>query len=104
MPKLNVEWYAEGGFPDTGELFIARESGPELVGNIGNRAAVANNDQIVEGIAEAAYQGVSQAMRENKGNERQPVNVYIGNKKIYSGYGKYATSENNRYGTSIIKL
>lgn len=104
LPKLNVSWYAEGGFPDTGELFVAREAGPELVGNIGNKAAVANNDQIVEGIAQAAYQGVSQAMRENKGNERQPVNVYIGNKKVYSGYGQYISSENNMYGASTVRV
>ncbi len=104
LPKLNVQWYAEGGFPDTGELFIAREAGPELVGNIGNKAAVANNDQIEAGIAKAAYQGVSQAMQENRGNERQPVNVYIGNKKVYSGYGQYVSSENNMYGTNIIKV
>lgn len=42
---------AEGGFVDTGQLFIAREAGPELVGNINGRTAVANNEQIVEGIA-----------------------------------------------------
>lgn len=96
--------YAKGGFPETGQLFVAREAGPELVGNIGNKAAVANNDQIVAGIAQAAYQGVSQAMRENTGNERQPVNVYIGNKKVYSGYGQYVSSENNMYGTNTIKV
>lgn len=104
LPKLNISWYAEGGFPETGQLFVAREAGPELVGNIGNKAAVANNDQIVAGIAQAAYQGVSQAMRENTGNERQPVNVYIGNKKVYSGYGQYVSSENNMYGTNTIKV
>ena len=49
--------YAEGGFPPTGEMFVAREAGPELVGTIGNRTAVANNDQIISGIAE----GVSDA-------------------------------------------
>ena len=53
--------YATGGFPSTGELFVAREAGPELVGNIGRRTAVANNDQIVEGIA----YGVSVANRES---------------------------------------
>ena len=42
---------AGGGFVDTGQMFIAREAGPELVGTIGNRTAVANNDQIVQGIA-----------------------------------------------------
>ena len=100
--KFNA--YAEGGFPETGQLFVAREAGPELVGNIGNKAAVANNDQIIEGIAQAAYQGISQAMRENTGSERQPVIVYIGNKKVYSGYGQYVSSENNMYGTNTIKV
>lgn len=102
LPSFN--WFADGGFPETGQMFIAREAGPELVGNIGNKATVANNDQIEAGIAKAAYQGVSQAMQENKGNERQPVNVYIGNKKVYSGYGQYVSSENNMYGTNIIKV
>ena len=53
--------YASGGFPNTGELFFARENGiPELVGRIGNRTAVANNDQIIEGIR----QGVASANAE----------------------------------------
>lgn len=43
--------YASGGFPDQGQLFLANEAGPELVGQMGRRTAVANNDQIVEGIA-----------------------------------------------------
>lgn len=52
LPKLNVSWYANGGFPATGEMFIARENGiPEMVGRMGSRTAVANNDQIVEGVA-----------------------------------------------------
>jgi len=42
--------YAQGGFVE-GEYFLARESGPELVGRIGNRTAVANNDQIVSAVA-----------------------------------------------------
>ena len=42
--------FAAGGFPDQGQLFIAREAGPEYVGTIGDRTAVANNQQIVEGI------------------------------------------------------
>lgn len=45
--------YAQGGFPDAGQLFVARERGAELVGAIGNRTAVANNDQITEGIYKA---------------------------------------------------
>jgi methyl-accepting chemotaxis protein len=45
--------FASGGFPNAGEMFLARESGPEFVGRIGNRTAVANNDQITDGIATA---------------------------------------------------
>ena len=51
--------YATGGFPDTGQMFIAREAGPELVGRIGRRTAVANNDQIVQGIASAVRSAMS---------------------------------------------
>ena len=44
--------FASGGFPETGQLFLARENNkPELVGTIGGHTAVANNEQIVEGIA-----------------------------------------------------
>ena len=49
--------FAEGGFPDKGQLFIARESGAELVGQIGNRTAVANNDQIVDGVRDGVRDG-----------------------------------------------
>lgn len=50
IPTVSIPRYADGGFVDQGQLFIAREAGAELVGSIGNRTAVANNDQIVEGI------------------------------------------------------
>ena len=59
VPKLSGT-YADGGFPTEGSLFIANEQGPELVGQIGNQAAVANNGQIVDGIA----RGVANANRE----------------------------------------
>ena len=52
--------YASGGFPDEGQMFIAREAGAELVGTIGRRTAVVNNEQIVESVA----QGVADANAE----------------------------------------
>lgn len=51
LPGMNIPAYASGGFVPRGDLFIANESSPEFVGNIGNRTAVANNNQIVQGIA-----------------------------------------------------
>ncbi|MBR5829120.1 MAG: hypothetical protein IKY47_03560 [Bacteroidaceae bacterium] len=65
IPKLNVAWYANGGFPEAGQMFIARESGPEMVGSIGGRTAVANNDQIVEGISQGVYEAVMSAIANN---------------------------------------
>ena len=52
LKSFNISVKANGGFVDSGEMFIARENGlPEMVGRIGSHTAVANNDQIVEGIA-----------------------------------------------------
>ena len=69
---MTLSAYAAGGFPSAGEMFIARESGPEMVGTMGGRTAVANNDQIVDGIAA----GVARAMRENQGNGG-PATAYV---------------------------
>lgn len=54
---VGVPAFASGGYPTEGQIFLANENGPELVGTIGNRTAVANNDQIVAGIAD----GVAEA-------------------------------------------
>ena len=62
LPKL-----AEGGFVESGQLFIARESGAELVGSMNGQTAVANNDQIVAGI----QNGVAQANTETNALLRQ---------------------------------
>lgn len=59
IPKL-----ADGGQVDKGQVFIAREAGAEMVGAIGRKTTVANNQQIVDGI----YKGVYQAMRDAGGN------------------------------------
>ena len=57
--------YASGGFPTMGDLFLANEAGAEMVGSIGGRTAVANNDQITQAIATACYGAMSQALSEN---------------------------------------
>lgn len=64
-----MDFYESGGFPDTGELFVAREAGPELVGRINGKTAVANNDQIVSGISAGVFNAVRSAMQgQGKGN------------------------------------
>lgn len=61
VPKINLQWYAAGGFPENGEMFVAREAGPELVGRMGRKNAVANNNQIVEGIKAGVFEAVMDA-------------------------------------------
>lgn len=58
-----IPTFAGGGYPKEGQLFIANESGPELVGQIGGQTAVANNDQIVDGIASGVSRATSEQNR-----------------------------------------
>lgn len=80
-----VTAYANGGTPNTGQLFVAREAGPELVGTIGGNTAVMNNNQIVAsvaaGVSGAVYNAVVAAMAKFGGGSPE-VNVYVGGKKI----------------------
>lgn len=59
----SVKGHASGGFPKSGQMFVARENGiPEMVGSWGGRAAVANNQQITQGIAAAVQRGMRSAV------------------------------------------
>ena len=77
----NVPLFASGGFPADGQMFIAREAGPEMVGSIGNRTAVANNDQIVDAVSQGVYSAVVQAMGQSGGN--QVVEAKINDKVLF---------------------
>lgn len=102
IPKLKVNWYAEGGFPQAGELFVAREAGAEMVGRIGNQTAVANNDQITTAITNALITALSEYGFGN--NQPGTTVVNIGGRKVYEGVGDYVDSENDRYGTNYINV
>lgn len=88
IPKL-----ADGGFVDEGQLFIAREAGAEMVGGMGKKTAVANNDQIVEGISAGvsdANEGVISAIYALIGAvERKEMSVSIGDDVVGRAYDRY---------------
>lgn len=70
--------YASGGFPQTGQLFIARENGiPEMVGSIGGKNAVANNDQIEQAIFKAVYTAMRESNRDNQNSRGTQSNVNL---------------------------
>ncbi|MBR5199356.1 MAG: hypothetical protein IKW20_05950 [Bacteroidales bacterium] len=81
IPKFSVQYYAAGGFPAEGQMFVAREAGPELVGTIGGRTAVANNDQIVDSVSQGVYRAFSQAMAESGGS--QVVEAKVNDKVLF---------------------
>lgn len=74
--RFDIEMFANGGFPRSGELFVAREAGAEMVGSIGSKTAVANNDQIERAIFNAVLTAMSQAMANSSS---QPIEL---NQKI----------------------
>ena len=76
---------ADGGYFESGQMFIARESGAgaELVGNIGGRTGVASNDDILNGIRQGVFEAVSAAM--NGGGQAVDVKVYLDSRQIKTG-------------------
>lgn len=100
VPKI-PNLYAEGGFPKTGEFFMAREAGAEMVGRIGNQTAVANNDQITTSITNALITALNNY---DFGSKPGTTVVNIGGRKVYEGVGDYVDSENDRYGTSYVHI
>ena len=70
-PVYSPYWYANGGFPNMGELFWANEAGPEMVGRMGRKNVVANNIQITEGIKAAVIDGMMQVHMATGGSSSQ---------------------------------
>ena len=87
--------FADGGFPSEGQAFIAREAGPELVGSIGGRTAVANNDQIVSAVSQGVYRAVVQAMAQSGD---QTVEAKVNDKVLFEAIVNRARQETMRRG------
>ena len=82
-----VTMAAIGGLFNEGQMFVAREAGPELVGTIGGHTAVMNNNQIVASVSAGVYKAVasaiSQVMSQSQGSGTSPViNVYVGGRQV----------------------
>lgn len=99
----HIPFFEDGGFPNEGQLFIAREAGAEMVGAIGRRTAVANNDQIVEGISagvSVANDGVIAAIYALLNVvEEKDFSVNIGDNQIGESYDRYNRARGVRVNT-----
>ena len=88
IKQISLPRLADGGFVGAGQMFIAREAGPELVGNINGRTAVANNDQIVAAVSRGVYEAVAAAMGANRETGGQSINVYLDGRQITAAVEK----------------
>lgn len=107
--SLKLKAYAMGGFPETGQMFIAREAGPEMVGTIGNKSAVVNNEQIIAGISEGVADANSEQnalLREQNNLLRKLlekdtiVNAVVGANDIIGGLQR----KNRRDGKTVVSV
>ncbi len=126
LPRIKVNWgskkvagftikypngfstYAKGGFPAKGQMFIANEAGPEMVGTMDGKNAVANNNQITAGIAAAVYPAVYNAIiaafARNGGNGNPSISIYIGDKQVTDYFVEYIKSQTKSTGNNPILI
>ena len=69
-----IQHLATGGMPEVGQMFIANEKGPELVGEIGGRSFVANQNQMLDLI--------DKKLQNSGGIKNATFIVQVGNKEI----------------------
>ena len=105
----SIPYLADGGMVNAGQMFVAREAGPELVGTIGNRTAVVNNDQIVASVSQGVYEANSEQnalLREQNNLLRKllekdtNVTAVVGTGSVISGLER----KNRRDGKTIVPI
>lgn len=124
LPRIGINWgsktvagftikypkgfytYAKGGFPQNGEMFIANEAGPEMIGKIGRKSTVANSQQITTAIAAAVgpavYSAMMSAMQFNGSNGGSKVEVILQGdaKKFFKAMQQEAVNYTNSHHTA----
>lgn len=104
----SFKFFAGGGFPTKGQMFIANEAGPEMIGTMDGRTAVANNNQITTGIASAVYPAVYNAFvaafTRFGGNNNQVIKVYVGDKEVTDYFVEYIKSQTKTTGINPVMI
>ena len=109
---LSIPRLAEGGQVENGQLFIAREAGAELVGNIGGKTSVANNDQIIEGISNGVREAngdvvsaiVAMAQQIIQSVRDKDTAIYLDGDKVSKSVTSAQNRTNRMYGATLQKV
>lgn len=96
----HITKFAAGGSPLSGQMFIAREAGPELVGNLGGNTAIMNNDQIVASVSAGVARAVASVIGGNSGQPIE-VTVKVDSETLYRTVKKGERKASGRYGTAV---
>ena len=99
IPKL-----ADGGMLHPGQVFIAREAGPELVGTFGSRTAVMNNNQIVQSVSRGVYDAVRSAMGSGSGSYTFNITNTLDGREIGKQVIKYHNGVVRQTGVSPLYI
>lgn len=97
----DVTQYAGGGYPGSGELFIAREQGPELVGMLAGSTAVMNNDQIVSSVSDGVARAVAAVLGGSQRDLVDDITIKVDSEVLYRATKKGERKANGRYGTVV---
>lgn len=98
LPGVDIDWYAKGGFPEDG-LFFANHN--ELVGQFSNgKTAVANNEQIIEGIQTGVYNAMMDVMQ-NGGTFGGDTVVEIDGREVFRAVKRENQRQINRTGYGL---
>jgi len=102
VPQFGVAYYAAGGFPDAGQLFIANEAGPELVGSMNGRTTVANQEQIIEGIKRGVTEAMMSVMGTQNRQGKNEVVVNINGREFYRATYSDMKAVSKEHGISLV--
>lgn len=98
VSELSIPRLADGGLPNVGQMFIAREAGPELVGKIGNTNAVMNNNQIVQSVSQGVAAAVSSVLGSGLGT--RDIRLIVDGREISTVVANRAARTANIFGTA----
>lgn len=89
---------AAGGTVDKGQLFIANEAGPELIGNLNGKTSVTNYDQFTQSVIDANSIVVDAVMQVVSAINNKDLDVYMDSQKVGQSVTQYQNSMARRFG------
>lgn len=87
--------------PDMSSTMFIDTTSEQIIGQIGSNATRAVRESSTN-YATETYEAIGRALAENAGNNRnQIIQVNVGNKRLYEGYGTYKDEESKMLGVNI---